>query len=149
MEKKIDWKMIIIRVGYWSGAILDLLSAIASTIYMLSPNPTFIDNIFGWEPINDMSFMLLITECSLMWGWTVLLIWGVRKPIERRDVLLLTAIPVVFLIISFNVVAIIQGNSYWTIGRILPPTIVIIIMIIGYIFAKQITKKEIGISTNS
>jgi hypothetical protein len=32
---------------------------------------------------------------SLMAGWTVLLIWGSLKPIERRDLLIITVFPVV------------------------------------------------------
>jgi hypothetical protein len=38
---------------------------------------------------------------SLMLGWTFLLMWADRKPVERRGVLLLTVFPVLFgLIIS-------------------------------------------------
>jgi len=32
---------------------------------------------------------------ALMFGWTVLLLWGALKPIERRSVLLFTIVPVV------------------------------------------------------
>jgi hypothetical protein len=32
---------------------------------------------------------------SLMFGWTLLLIWGYRKPVERKGVLLLTIFPVI------------------------------------------------------
>ena len=32
---------------------------------------------------------------SLLTGWTFLLLWAVREPIERRAVILLTAFPVV------------------------------------------------------
>ena len=32
---------------------------------------------------------------ALMFGWTALLLWADRAPVERRDVLLLTVFPVV------------------------------------------------------
>jgi hypothetical protein len=32
---------------------------------------------------------------SLMFGWTILLAWGYRKPVERKGLLLITAFPVI------------------------------------------------------
>jgi hypothetical protein len=32
---------------------------------------------------------------ALMFGWTALLLWADRRPIERRDVLALTVVPVI------------------------------------------------------
>lgn len=142
MEMKINWKIIVIRCGFWAGAILDLLSAIASLIYMLSPNETFINTMFKWPPINEMSYMILITECALMFGWTALLIWGDRKPIQRRDILLLTAAPVVSMIVIFNIIAIVQGNVYWSISRILPPALVLVLILFAYILARSTAKQE-------
>lgn len=40
---------------------------------------------------------------SLMLGWTVLLIWADRKPIERKDVLVITSIPVIVGITFMNI----------------------------------------------
>ncbi|MBY9016647.1 MAG: hypothetical protein KGD68_13220, partial [Candidatus Lokiarchaeota archaeon] len=44
------------------------------------------------------------TGAFLMLGWTILLIWADRNPIERKDVLLLTAIPVVVGIMVINII---------------------------------------------
>lgn len=41
--------------------------------------------------------------------WTVLLIWGDRKPIERRLILLFTAFPVVFGLFIGELVLFLQG----------------------------------------
>ncbi len=142
MKKAINWKMVIIQCGFWAGAILDLLSAIVSLIYMLSPNETFINTMFGWPPISEMSYLIFITECALMFGWTALLILGAQKPIQRRSVLLLTVVPVVSMIIIFNIITMIQGNIYWSIARILPPALVSILIIIAYILACLIAKRE-------
>ena len=49
-----------------------------------------------------------------MAGWTVLLLWAVRRPIERRFVILLTALVVaaLFLLALANIL---KGNTneYW------------------------------------
>lgn len=47
--------------------------------------------------------------CALMWGWTFLLIWADRKPLERRGVILLTVFPVVVLLLT-NIIDIILSE---------------------------------------
>ncbi len=46
-----------------------------------------------------------------MAGWTLLLLWAVRAPIERRAVILLTAFPVVFGMFVVALVGFLDGNS--------------------------------------
>ncbi|MFC1983086.1 hypothetical protein ACFLV5_04820 [Chloroflexota bacterium] len=48
---------------------------------------------------------------SLMTGWTFLLLWAVREPIERRVVILLTAFPVVFGLFIVTLIWILGGNT--------------------------------------
>ena len=43
---------------------------------------------------------------SLMAGWTLLLIWGSLDPIGRRDILILTLIPVVIGIVASTMIAV-------------------------------------------
>ncbi len=52
---------------------------------------------------------MLVAGMTLMWGWTALLIWGDRKPVERRMLLLLTAMPVVILYFVGELVLFLQG----------------------------------------
>jgi hypothetical protein len=56
----------------------------------------------------ELNFGLVIAS-ALMWGWTVLLIWADRKPLERKGVLLLTVFPVVFGLVANNVYAATSG----------------------------------------
>jgi len=89
MDKKS--KIWIIRSIYLIGFLLDGLTAIdmmlaafipfAIAIPYTSTTPNF-QFAMGWG-------------AALMLGWTVLLLWGALKPIERRSVLLFTIIPVV------------------------------------------------------
>jgi hypothetical protein len=78
-------------MAYWIGIIADGIS----TIVLLSPD--LAKAIFG---LNNGSFgepYLYVSRiaASLMFGWTILLFWADRKPIDRRDILLITIFPVV------------------------------------------------------
>jgi hypothetical protein len=81
----------LLRVCFLIGAITDGLAVVP----MLSPSIGAM--LFGGE------FARLGVEyryamgigASLMAGWTVLLLWGSVKPIERRDLLIITVFPVV------------------------------------------------------
>ena len=54
----------------------------------------------------------------MMLGWTVLLIWADRRPLERKGVLLITLLPVVVGYIVLEIVAISTGvSTFW---RMLP-----------------------------
>jgi hypothetical protein len=46
---------------------------------------------------------------SLMAGWTVLLLWANRRPVERRDVLLITIVPVVLGLGLNEIVGTVEG----------------------------------------
>jgi hypothetical protein len=46
-------------------------------------------------PVSLDARLALLMGASLMFGWTVLLIWADRKPVERKGILLITIVPVV------------------------------------------------------
>jgi len=80
-------RMFLIKIAYWLGIGADALWAVAlfspQVFAILTGNPDF-------DP--DLQTRLIMgMGGSLMTGWTLLLIWAVRKPIERRVVILLTA----------------------------------------------------------
>jgi len=80
-----------LRFCYWLGAIVDL----AAGVQMLCP-PLF---AFGmglgaFHPGADYRYAMGM-GASLMFGWTALLLWADRKPIERMGVLPLTVAPVI------------------------------------------------------
>ena len=85
------YKMILLRISYWAGAVLDGIMVIPMLF------PSIGGAVFGidhFEPGNDYRYAMMI-GAALMLGWTVLLIWADRKPAERKGVLLITAVPVV------------------------------------------------------
>lgn len=84
-------KVIIIRMMYLIGFALD---GIVGIMMIMS---TFTQPLFI-VPYTDNSAQYQFAMgwgASLMLGWTILLLWGSFKPIERRDIFLITAMPVV------------------------------------------------------
>jgi len=145
-KKLVNWKLITIRVAFWIGVLLDFLSALATTIYMLSPSDTFINNIFGYTTITGITYAILVFETALMWGWTALLIWADRKPIERRGVLLLTIVPVVGMMLIFNTIGFVGGNPFISAFMIVIQSLIIVLFIVSYILAVKLAK---NITTNT
>jgi len=86
MERAIRW----LRISYWTGAIVDALAFLE----MLFPGA--LQAALGQSgPEIDMEFRLAQAfGAPLMIGWTVLLLWADRKPMERRAVLAITICPV-------------------------------------------------------
>jgi hypothetical protein len=94
-EKVMNRKVVLLRICYWLGAILDARAAILLTLLRYRDLPAGI-----WTHQSAHAFAMQALRgagdaYSLMWGWTVLLLWADRKPVERRGVLLLTAVPVI------------------------------------------------------
>ncbi len=86
MKSKIRW----LRISYWVGAVLDGLWVIPMVF------PKVGGALYGIEDFNpngEYRYAMGI-GAALMLGWTFLLLWADRKPVERRGVLLLTIFPV-------------------------------------------------------
>ena len=101
-------KMRYITVTCWFGIVADLLWAIG----------LFFPSLFFFltgksEIILDLQLRLIMAiSGSLMLGWTLLLLWTVQKPVERRIILLFTAFPVVFGIFTTTCISVISGNTF-------------------------------------
>jgi len=94
-----------LRVSYWSGAILDALAALS----MLSSDLFAATNgLSDFHPGVEYRYAMGM-GASLMLGWTALLLWADRKPVERRGVLPITLLPVVFGLALNEIVAVRAG----------------------------------------
>ena len=80
--------------SYWLGIVADAVA----TLLLFSP--AFANQVLQPKPFEITPMYLYVTRVAgaLMLGWTVLLLWAQRKPIERADVLLITLFPVVSLL---------------------------------------------------
>lgn len=103
-------KLWLIKLPYWLGIAADALWALALFFPVVFGALTGVD---GFSPDWQLQTVMAIGGV-LMAGWTVLLVWAVQRPVERRFVILLTALVVaaLFLLALINIL---KGNSseYW------------------------------------
>ncbi len=121
--------------AYWLGVIVDgfwALALVCPPLFgLLTGRPDF-------EP--DLRFRLTMgIAASLMAGWTLLLAWASRNPVERRGVLLLTACPVITGLAVVTVVGIVSGgaSNYWILGKLV---LLFGFMLTGFHFGNQLAK---------
>ncbi len=125
MNRRVLW----LRACYWFGAIVDG----AMVVPMLAPSiagPLF--GIENFSPGVDYRYAMMI-GASLMLGWTALLIWADRRPIERKAVLLLTAFPVVLGLAVAGVYAVAVGLI--TAGRMAPTWMIQAVILTAFTYA--------------
>ena len=127
--------LLLIKITYWMGIIADAVwvaGLLSPRIFgMLTGRPEFNPDL----PVR----LIMGIGASLMAGWTVLLFWAVRKPIERRDILLITAFPVVFGLFIVALVSLLAGNTSY-LWIMVKTVILFIAMIASYILARKIAK---------
>ena len=115
MKNKIIW----LRISYWVGAITDGIA----TFRMLFPKIAY-----GVEYRYALGL-----GASLMLGWTFLLVWADRKPLERKGVLLLTVFPVITGILLAEIYSVTKGLI--TFEKMLPTGIFRVVLIALFIFS--------------
>ncbi len=130
-------KMFLIKIAYWLGIAADALWAVGlfspQVFGILLGNPEF-------DPDLQMRLVMSIGGI-LMTGWTFLLLWAVRKPIERRGVILLTAFPVVFGLFIVALIGFLEGNSS-NIWILVKNTVLIVSMVTSYRLATKMDKEN-------
>ena len=131
-KKRMFW----IKFPYWLGIVADGFWAIVLFF------PSVFGIITGYPDFNpDLQLRLALGIAgTLMTGWTFLLLWAVRKPIERRGVILLTAFPVVFGLFIIVLIGFLNGNTInlWILIKCM---ILFISMIYSYILAGKMDRE--------
>lgn len=106
----------VIKTICWVGALADALWAVA----LISP-PIF-GMLTGRPNLDpDLTFRLTMgVGASLMAGWTALLFWCAKKPVERRAVMLLTIFPVLCGLAVVTLISIQDGttSNLWILGKL-------------------------------
>lgn len=129
--------MIVIKTTYWLGIVADTLWSIG----LLVPGVFgVLTGDAGFNP--DIQVRLIMgIGASLMMGWTALLVWAKAKPIERRGVLLLTAVPVVS---GMFVVALVgfMGGSSGNAWIVLKTIVLFIAMMASFVLATGLDKQR-------
>jgi hypothetical protein len=94
---------LLLRISFYVGAVTDGLAVIPMVF------PSIGSALFGGNSSrsNNAEYRFAMgIGASLMAGWTLLLIWGSLEPIGRRDILILTLIPVVLGIVISTMIAV-------------------------------------------
>ena len=137
-------KLIFIKIFFIIGTILDGLCAIEMLMgAILGDQSPFLGMAYSISGGISYQYAMFIAGIFML-GWTVLLFWGVFKPIERKEILIITWIPVVvglgvshFIAYSLGLYTltdlIIRGiiNGFLNFG-----------LAISYIFAWNLAKKK-------
>jgi len=118
-----------LKIAFWIGAITDALAA----VIMIFPElgAYFFRHENG--TISPEYRYALGMGAALMVGWTVLLIWGSLKPLERRGILVITVSPVIVGIATAQFYAVFSG--YIEVGRIIPLWIHLALISSYFLFA--------------
>ena len=130
--------ILFLRIAYWWGVIADAVSA----ILMLFPNLFLRVMNFNLAPGRDFAFGLSY-GVPLMIGWTILLIWADRKPLERKGILLLT-LPIIAGYIAIELYAVSAGIT--SLGSALPLLVMQTGLFVFIVFSCQRAKNLVGIA---
>lgn len=127
----------LIKFPYWLGIAADALWAVALLF------PQVFGSLIGESNFNpDLQLRLIMgIGGTLMTGWTFLLLWAVRKPVERRVVILITAFPVVFGLFIVTLVGVIEGRTSQT-WILIKCSILFISMVTSYVLADKMARKK-------
>ncbi len=128
-----------LRVSYWVGAVAD---ALAATLMLL---PEAGSVVYGTRFEPDAAYRYAMgLGASLMLGWTVLLLWANRRPVERRGVLMIT----VFLIFGLALAGAYAVSS----GLIATPRMIPTWIFQGFLvvlFSYSYVRSGAGVSTKA
>lgn len=124
-----------LRVSYWTGAIVDALAA----IQILVPSIFAATNkLSDFNPGGDFGFAAGMAA-SLMLGWTCLLLWADRKPVERKGVLPITVFPVILGLVANELRAV--GSQFLSFEMVTPIWVLqaglVILFMFSYLNARK------------
>ncbi len=106
---------LLLRISFIVGAVTDGLAVIPMVF------PSIGSALFGGNSSrsNNAEYRFAMgIGASLMAGWTLLLIWGSLDPIGRRDILILTLIPVIIGIVVSTVIAV--RKHVFVLNKVIP-----------------------------
>jgi hypothetical protein len=93
----------LLRIAFLAGAVTDALALIP----MLFPSMAKL--LWGFDDVSGAYRFAMGYGASLMLGWTLLLLWAYRRPLERRVVAALTVVVIYGLVLS-EVAAVLGGS---------------------------------------
>jgi hypothetical protein len=111
MNDQIKW----LKIAYLAGIITDAL-ALVPMLY-----PPIAELMWGFDKFNGEYIFAMGFGASLMLGWTLLLIWAYREPLERRFIAFLTIL-VIIGFIATEIFAV--ANGYIDLDKMVPTFVI-------------------------
>ena len=121
--------VVLLRMCCWIGAAVDGLMIVPMLVPSIGGRMLGID---GFEPGVDYRYAMMV-GASLMAGWTALLVWASRRPVERKGILLLTVFPVVLGLMASGGYAVASG--FVRAGNMAPTWVVQASILVGFTYA--------------
>jgi hypothetical protein len=134
MEKRV---IIRLKVGFMAGAVVDALAIVPMLI------PWAAKIFWGFSGFTGAYYFAQGMGASLMLGWTLLLLWAYRKPLERRFVALLTVIVVMGMGIT-DVTGACHG--YIDVVKLIPSLVMLPVWLILFGYGFIISGKALSIT---
>lgn len=125
MKKSIRW----LRTSYWTGAVIAGLAALQLLVPKLFAATNQLSN---FHPDSAYTYVAGM-GASLMLGWTLLLLWANRKPMERKGVLVITIVPVILGLVVTEIWAAVSG--FLALGILAPIWLLQIGLIVLFAFS--------------
>ena len=133
MNNKIRW----LKIAFLVGIITDALALIPMIYTPLAKI------MWGFDKFNGNYFFAMGYGASLMAGWTLLLMWAYKKPLERRFIAFLTILVIIGLIAT-EIFAIANGSI--NINKMISTWILQIVLLglfsFSYIITHNISKEK-------
>jgi hypothetical protein len=117
-----------LRISYWIGALVDF---VAGWIMLIPSLFAFMNEPEVFQPANEYRYAMGM-GVPLMFGWTVLLLWADRKPLERKGIL-----PITLLVVFGEVITQVWGIAvgFVPFDAILPSFVMQTILVCLFCFA--------------
>ena len=128
MNNQIRW----LKIAFLTGIITDAL-ALVPMLY-----PPMAKFMWGFDKFSDNYFFAMGYSASLMAGWTLVLIWAYKRPLERRFIAFLTILVIIGFIVT-EIFAISKGSI--NINKMISTWILQIVLLGLFSFSYVITHK--------
>jgi hypothetical protein len=117
-----------LKLAYMLGSITD------SVVFMMMIFPQFASAFWGIEGFTEQYYFAMGLGAPVMLGWSLLLLWAYKKPVERRTIAPLTILAIIGIAISSIIMV---SRGLFTGTGMLPSFIVQAILLVlfsyGYI----------------
>ena len=121
----------LLQTAFLAGAITDA----GALVPMLSPR--FADLLWGLNESSGAVRFAMHYGASLMLGWTILLLWAYRRPLERRAVAAFTAVVIAGLVVA-EVCAVLAGVV--RAGRLVPTWVLQAVLLSLFVTAVSVAR---------